>query len=279
MIMKKILLFIMLIAGFMLASCDKENPNSDNGQSDSTEKPDDGGQNPDEPIDIDLTETSYWKGTVGNEEIFICLELLTEEGKEELSPIDDKYTNMISTIIKDTESNALNIFYGLITELQDELYAEYIEYYISLPRIFTATADGLSSSYGEDNFILSELSKDEFDDGIKTEAAEISYWESEKDDDGVCYFLSIKELSNTINQYYPPVPFNITIFKNSIAIGQKSATGQQYYTSAGYIIGNTIFISNGPELTLFTIDGNEITGTYNGQTITMTKTEQQTEIM
>lgn len=264
--MKKILLFITLIASLLLTSCDKDNPNSDNGQT------------PEETIDIDLTETSYWKGTVGNEEIFICVELLTEEGKEELSPIDDKYTNMISTIIKNTESNALNIFYGLISELQNGFYAEYFEYY-TLPRIFTATADGLSSSYGEENFILTELSKDEFDDGIKTEAAETSYWESEKDGDGACYFLSIKELSNTINQYYPPVPFNITIFKNSIAIGQKSATEQQYYTCAGYIIGNTIFISNGPELTLFTIDGNEITGTYNGQTITMTKTEQQTETM
>ena len=42
--MRKTLLFITLIAGLLLASCDKDNPDSNNGQSDNTEKPSDDGE-------------------------------------------------------------------------------------------------------------------------------------------------------------------------------------------------------------------------------------------
>ena len=274
MIMKKILLFITLIAGLLLTSCDKDNPNSDNGQT------------PEETIDIDLTETSYWKGTVGNEEIFICVELLTEEGKEDFSnnwidtPLDDKYTNIISTVIRNTGNNALDISYGLVSKSQNGFSAEYFDY-MPLPRTFTATVNGLSSSYNDKEFSLTKLSKDEFDDGIKTEAAENSYWESEKDSEGTYYSLTIKKHSNASNAYM--APFSIDIFKNSFGI-YRITSNNDGISSIGniygsYMIGNTIFVDFDPGLTLFTIDGNEITGTYNGQTITMTKTEQQTEIM
>lgn len=273
--MKKILLFITLIAGLLLTSCNKDNPNSDSGQT------------PEETIDIDLTETSYWKGTVGNEEFFICVELLTEEGKEDLynkwidTPLDDKYTNIISAVIRNTGNNALDISYGLVSKSQNGFSAEYFDY-MPLPRTFTATVNGLSSSYNDKEFSLTKLSKDEFDDGIKTEAAENSYWESEKDSEGTYYSLTIKKDSNAPNAYM--APFSIDIFKNSFEIKRTT-----FYDNGGlsililsydgYMIGNTIFISNGLELTLFTIYGNKITGAYDGRTITMTKTEQQSATM
>ena len=283
-IMRKTLLFITLIAGLLLASCDKDNPDSNNGQSDNTEKPSDDGEKPVEPIEIDLSKTSYWKGTVGNEEFFICVEILTEDGKEDLfnewiedSHLDDKFTNLISTVIRNTGNSALDVSYGLVSESEDGFDAEYLYEYKSLPRTFVATAEGLASSYNNIEFTLAEMSKTEFDDAIKTEATEPSYWESEKGPDGSYYSLSIEELSDDPS-IYTMAPFSVDISKNAVDIELHLPNGGSSHGGVSYTIDNTIFMDFGyPEFTIFTIDGDEITGTYDGKTITMTRTEQPSE--